>query len=221
MRTAGLLVMVLGLAACSPQQAATSHVAPAATPQQAEAPAPPAVPAADGGPPLVDGLYHDVGACPGEGCNLSGKIRARAATDLYDRAGKGAVVSGQVAAGEWVEIAGTEAIMVPLRGVVREARGSHAVGDVIYLLTSQGEGCFDAWSKGALISWCDPEAGMDADSPPLDLPAPPAQPVYPDGVGFWVNVKREQGGGGWVKDVYGSFDCSNPHDSSADCPVPQ
>lgn len=217
MRTAGLLVMVLALAACSPQQATSPAVTPAAPPPAQQQAA--AAPVASDGPPLVDGLYVDVGACPGESCNLSGKIRALAATSLYDRAGKGAVISGEVPAGEWVEIAGTEMILVPLRGVVREARGLYAAGDVIYLLTSQGEGCFDAWSKGALISWCDPDTGFDADSPVLDLPAPPAQPVDPDGAGLWVKVKRAQGGEGWVKDVYGSFDCSNPHDSGPDCPV--
>ena len=218
MKTVSLLAAAVGLvvSACSPQQAATAPATPATEPQQAEVATPPAAAVADGGPPLVDGFYVDAGACPGEGCDLTGKIRALKATSLYDRAGRGAVISGEISAGEWVEIAGTEAILIPLRGVVREARGLYAVGDVIYLLTSQGEGCMDAWSKGALTSWCDPDAGLDADSPPLDLPA--AQPE-PDGVGLWVKVKRAQGGEGWVKDVYGSFDCSNPHDSGLDCPV--
>lgn len=110
---------------------------------------------------MVDGVYIAKSACPGEGCYLQGRIRAYEAVNRHDKAGKGAAVAGQIAAGEWVEILATEDHLVPTRGVVTEARGRYAVGDVIYLLSSPGEGCADAWSKGVFTSWCVPETGLD------------------------------------------------------------
>ena len=206
-----VIVAGLALAACSPQQAA-APAQPAAVAQVVAA-----VPQPEAGPPLVDGVYIVPDACPGEGCDLSGKIRALAATDLYDKPGKGASVTGRLPESEWVTIAGTEEHLVPRRGVVREARGSFAAGDVVYLLSSQGEGCMDAWIKGAPGSWCDPDTGLDPDSPVLDL-----DPLAADaaGLGLWVRVKRETGEMGWVKDVYDDFDCANPHDRGPECPAP-
>lgn len=209
MRGFVLIVAGLLLAACSPQQAA----APA---QSAEA-APPQVPSQTA-PPLVDGVYVAKDVCPGESCDLSGKIRARAATDLYDKPGKGASVTTQLPAGEWVQIAGTEEHLIPHRGVVREALGTYAAGDVIYLLSSQGEGCADAWYKGALGTWCDPDTGLDPEhSPLLDLDPSAADAT---GLGLWVKVKRDTGEEGWVKNVYDDFDCPNPHERGPECAAP-
>lgn len=214
MRILQALAAALLLAACSPQPAETPAPAP---------PPPPAAPAhvstpliaVGNPPPMVDGMYVAANVCPGEGCYLKGRIRAHDVADLYDKAGKGAAVTGQVPAREWVEILSTEAHIVPRRGVVSDARGQYAVGDVVFLLTSQGEGCMDAWYKDGMTTWCDPDAGIDPDSPQLDLPdvSPPI-----DGEGLWVKVKRKQGGEGWVKDVFSAFACTGYQDRDPDCP---
>lgn len=208
MNRAALLSTVLWLGACSPQQAAAP-----AEPVQAVAPADAAAPPVNA-PPLVNGVYVAKDACPGEGCYLKGKIKAYDAVDLYDGAGS-KIATGKIASGEWVEILGAEDRLVPRRGVVREALGRYAVGDEIYLLSSQGEGCMDAWSKGALTSWCDPETGLEPEnSPSLDFPDPV---VEADGGGLWVKVKREQGEEGWISDV-SAFACTGYQDRDPDCP---
>lgn len=207
------LAAVLLLAGCSPQPVETPAPAPPPPAEPVQVPTP--LIAAGNPPPLVDGMYVAENACPGEGCYLKGRIRAHEATDLYDKPGKGAAVTGQVAAKEWVEILSTEAHVVPRRGVVSEARGQYATGDVVFLLTSQGEGRMDAWYKDTMTTWCDPDAGVDPDSPPLDLPDV-SQPI--DGEGLWVKVKRKQGGEGWVKDVFSAFACTGYQDRDADCP---
>ncbi|MBP9235648.1 MAG: hypothetical protein KBF30_13310, partial [Hyphomonadaceae bacterium] len=113
-------------------------------------------------PPTVNGFYIAKEACPGEGCYLAGRIKAYESVDLFDRAGSGAAVVGGIEAGEWVEIVSREEHLPPVRGVVREGRKHFATGDVVFLLTSHGEGCYDIWSSGVIASWCDPEAVGDA-----------------------------------------------------------
>ncbi|HVY90435.1 MAG TPA: hypothetical protein VG942_16330, partial [Hyphomonadaceae bacterium] len=147
-------VSLMFAAACSPQQDHKQAVAPAAVATPA-APAA-AMQSADQGPPTVNGVYVDKGACPGEGCYLKGKIKAYEAVDLFDKP-DGAVI-GKLAVNEWVEIVNRENHLIPRRGVVRTAAKHFAAGDVVYLLTSEGEGCFQTWSKGAVGSWCDPES---------------------------------------------------------------
>lgn len=210
MKRVGLLSAILWLGACSPQQATA--------PTQPSAEQAPAVAAPVNAPPLVDGVYVAKDACPGEGCYLKGKIKAYDAVDLFDGAGSKTAI-GKIASGEWVEILGTEDRLAPRRGVVREALGRYAVGDEIYLLSSQGEGCMDAWAKGALTSWCDPDTGLEPEnSPPLDFPDPV---VEPEGLGLWVKVKLEQGKDGWISDV-SAFACTGLQDRDADCPpLPQ
>lgn len=217
MKVLQTLAAALLFAACSPQPVETP--APAAPPPAEPAHVSTPLIAAGNPPPMVDDMYVAENACPGEGCYLKGRIRAYDVADLFDKAGKAAAVTGQIPAGEWVDILSTEAHIVPRRGVVTEARGQYAVGDVVFLLTSQGEGCMDAWYKDAMTTWCDPDAGIDPDSPPLDLPDVPAAV---DGEGLWVKVKRKQGGEGWVKDVFSAFACTGYQDRDKDCPpLPQ
>lgn len=205
-----VLGLLLGIAACSPQPAVKP--AEAVTPAVASSDQAAAIPTA---PPTVEGVYVAKGACPGEGCYLSGKIRAYEAADLYDKPGAGAAVVGKVVTGEWVEIVNREVHLIPMRGVVREGRKHFATGDVVYLLTSQGEGCFDTWSKGVVGSWCDPDAsGSPAEDEAIDFDAA-AEP--PDSAGLWVEVTRQAGPGGWLHGV-DDFACIGLQDRDADCP---
>lgn len=207
-----LLAVALLVGACSESKA----------PQPPEAPAVQTVapPSTDGAPPTVGGLYIVNDACPGEGCYLIGKIRAYAEADLYDKAGVGAAVTGKVAAGEWVEIVSREEHLVPARGVVKEGRGHFSTGDVVYLLSSEGEGCYTAWSKGKLASWCDPEAVGDAAvDEAIVLDAQDGR--EPDGAGLWIRIRRDTGGEGWLRGAR-DFACTGYQDRDPDCPpLPQ
>lgn len=212
----GVFLALLG--ACSPQDAATPADAAVAPPAGAQ---PEVAPQAAGqGPPTVSGLYVAKDVCPGEGCYLMGKIRAYDPADLHDKAGAGAAVIGKIGSGDWVEIQSREEHLVPVRGVVREGRKHFTTGEVVYRLTSQGEGCYDIWSKGAAQSWCDPETVGD---PQVDeviaFDTPPGAKA--EGAGLWVKVKTGSGGEGWLRGV-SNFACTSYQDRDADCPpLPQ
>ncbi len=214
LRVALTAVTLVLLGACSPQDAAPPADAVVAPPASGGPEA--ASQAADPGPPTVNGLYIAKDACPGEGCYLTGRIRAYEPADLYDKAGAGAVITGKIAAGEWVEIVTAEDHVRPLRGVVREGRKHFATGEVVYLLSSQGEGCHDVWSKGAIGSWCDPNAVGDPEQDEvIDLDVPPGPRA--EGAALWVKVKTGNGAEGWLREV-GAFACTGFQDRDADCP---
>lgn len=215
-----LAASVIALSACSPQQAAAPTAAAPERPEVAAVTAPTVAvaPAADQGPPTVNGIYIDAGACPGEGCYLKGKIKAYEAVDLFDKAGS-TVAIGKVAAGDWVDIIATENRLVPLRGVVSEGRKALKTGEAVYLLTSQGEGCYDIWATGKRASWCDPESVGNPETD--DLIAWETSPVVIDMshvLGLWVQVKRADGSQGWLHDVR-EFGCTGYQDRDTDCPA--
>lgn len=171
-------------------------------------------------PPTVNGFYIAKEACPGEGCYLAGRIKAYESVDLFDRAGSGAAVVGGIEAGEWVEIVSREEHLPPVRGVVREGRKHFATGDVVFLLTSHGEGCCDIWSSGVIASWCDPEAVGDAAvDEVIDFDA--VQAPEPEGAGLWIQIKRDTGSDGWLRGA-DKFGCTGYQDRDPDCPpLPQ
>jgi hypothetical protein len=202
-------VLLLLPGACSPKDA----------PPPATAANPAPAPQLDSGPPVLNGLYIAKDVCPGEGCYLKGRIRAYEAADLHDKAGAGAVVRGKMAAGEWAEIESREMRLVPAIGIVREGRKHFATGDVVYRLTSDGEGCFEVWSKGEIKSWCDPDASGSAEEDEvIDFTEPPAPP--PDGAGLWVKVKTDAGAEGWLHGT-DQFACTGYQDRDPDCPPVQ
>lgn len=206
-------MLAVALAACSPQQAA-------APPEAAPVTAPAATVAtrADQGPPLVDGAFIDAGACPGEGCYLKGKIKAYEPVDLFDKAGS-TVATGKVAAGDWVDIIATENRLVPLKGAVSAGRKALKTGDIVYMLTSQGEGCYDIWAAGKRDSWCDPESiGNPETDDLIDWETSPAAIDMSDVLGLWVKVKRADGSEGWLHGVR-DFGCTGYQDRDADCPA--
>jgi hypothetical protein len=202
----------LALMSCSPQQVAAPPLP--AVPQPAVvlpvvAPPVAVTSAADQGPPTINGIYIEKGACPGEGCYLKGKIKAREAVSLYQEKRSDSPVLATIEPDEWVEILGTEDRLVPLAGKDR------ATGEVVYLLGYEGEGCSTLWNKGKLSSWCDNDGDLSNDSVVWSTPAESTD----TSLGFWVNVKRANGQAGWLgEDGNGSFACSGYQDRDPDCP---
>jgi hypothetical protein len=209
------VVLGLALGACSPQQAAAPPEA--ASPQQGAVPttAPPdsaALPA-DQSPPTVNGIFIDKGACPGEGCYLEGKIKAREAASLFQEKRADSPVLATIEPDEWVEILGTEDRLVPLAGTDR------ATGEPVYMLGYEGEGCSTVWKKGELSSWCDDDGDLSNDSIAWSEPVDSTD----TSLGFWIEVKRANGQTGWLgNDSQGNFACTGYLDRDPDCPpLPQ
>jgi hypothetical protein len=209
------VVLGLALGACSPQQAAAPPEP--AFPQQGAVPttAPPdsaALPA-DQSPPTVNGIFIDKGACPGEGCYLEGKIKAREAASLFQEKRADSPVLATIEPDEWVEILGTEDRLVPLAGTDR------ATGEPVYMLGYEGEGCSTVWKKGELSSWCDDDGDLSNDSIAWSEPVDSTD----TSLGFWIEVKRSNGQTGWLgNDSQGNFACTGYLDRDPDCPpLPQ
>ena len=205
----------MALVSCSPQQAPASPEA--AVIPQVVAPGV-ALPlevtsAADQGPPTLNGVYVEKGACPGEGCYLEGKIKAREAASLFQEKRTDSPVLATIDPNEWVEILGTEDRLVPRAGTDR------ATGEVVYMLGYEGEGCSTIWKKGELSSWCDDDGDLSNDS----IVWSELVDSTDTSLGFWVEVKRANGQIGWLgADSTGSFACAGYQDRDPDCPpLPQ
>ena len=210
-----LAIVGMALVSCSPQQAPASPEA--AVIPQVVAPGV-ALPlevtsAADQGPPTLNGVYVEKGACPGEGCYLEGKIKAREAASLFQEKRTDSPVLATIDPNEWVEILGTEDRLVPRAGTDR------ATGEVVYMLGYEGEGCSTIWKKGELSSWCDDDGDLSNDS----IVWSELVDSTDTSLGFWVEVKRANGQIGWLgADSTGSFACAGYQDRDPDCPpLPQ
>ena len=198
---ATMLSFTVLLAACSPAAPTDQQPAPAAASL-------PTVVAQSSGdaPPTVDGVFIQKGACPGEGCYLTGRIKAYEPVGLRAESGMGAAEVTQIAAGDWVDIAGTELRLITARGT------SRASGDVVYRLGYEGEGCSTVWTRGSLGSWCDDGDPSDDDIV-WDAETESADPT----LGFWVEVKLPDGRTGWLdEESLRKFGCTGYQDRDAD-----
>jgi hypothetical protein len=207
------LACALALLACTPQAPATVQPADP-TEQPAHAAVPPAAatqsePAATDAPLLVDGVFIDAGACPGEGCYLKGPIKAREAINLLQDQQSDSPVLGTIEPDEWVEILGTEDRFVPLSGTDR------ATGETVYRMGYEGEGCFDLWTKRGLSSWCDDDGDLSNDNVIWAQPVESAD----RSLGFWTQVKRANAQVGWLdEESIRLFACTGYQDRDDDCP---
>lgn len=213
---AGRLISAVVFAALALQAACTPADSPAPQPPAAayaEAPLPAAPVNTLTMPPTVNGIFIAKDACPGEGCYLKGRIKAYEATSLLVDSLISAAVLATIAPGEWVDIVRTEDRLIPTPGKIR------ATGEGVYMLGYEGEGCSTVWNKGQLSSWCDdggdPANAEIAWSTPLESTDP--------SLGFWVEVKRENGQSGWLTGQgIRNFGCTGYQDRDADCPpLPQ
>jgi hypothetical protein len=194
-------------AGCSPLPVSQPALAASAAPVTSAVANAPRGPA----PPMVDGMHIQKGACPGEGCYF-GRMQARKALDIYDAPGKSPAIVGRLAEGEWVDAVATEDRYAPLKGVVSSASTKFTPGGVVYRLGYEGEGCFDVWDNGpAATSWCDDSSGES------DIAWQQTPPPADGSEGFWVQVKRATGPGGWLREPI-DLRCIGLQDRDADCP---
>ena len=99
-----LAIVGMALVSCSPQQAPASPEAAVIPQVVAPGVAPPVevTSAADQGPPTLNGVYVEKGACPGEGCYLEGKIKAREAASLFQEKRTDSPVLATIDPNVWV-----------------------------------------------------------------------------------------------------------------------
>ncbi len=216
-----LAAFFIALSACAPQQTAASPAAASQTMTteagRAAAPPAPAISPEDIPPPLTDGLYIGYGACPGEGCNYGGHIRAWDEVSLVDGAGRDARTIGTIIPHEWVKVLDTQERVVPVRGVLRKEIDSLdglKAGDVIFRLGYEGEGCSTVYRRGKEFSLCDwsdegqeAQVAWDEDEIPPELLARQ---------GFFVQVRRADGQEGWLGGG-GMIGCTGDIDRTRDC----
>lgn len=163
-------------------------------------------------PPLVDGVYVARGICFGES-DCYRYWRAYEPVEVRERADPASPVIATVAPDEWVEAIDGQLRFVPLRGVVHTATETPplAVGDVVYMLEPLGEGFYVLWHRGQT-----PEHDWASGDPGEPI-AWDAEAPSPEGVvlGWWVQLKLENGQTGWVNDP--SFECMGQLQGSEGC----
>ena len=163
-------------------------------------------------PPTENGVYIARGVCFGEGGCYS-NWRAIAKVELRERPDPASPVVATIAPGEWVKAIDGQLRLVPLRGVVKRATANPplAVGDVVYMLEPLGEGFYVLWHKGKTLEhdW----TNMSEEEPiAWDKEAPPPSGAI---LGWWVQLKRENGQTGWVKDP--DFECMGQLAGDSNC----
>lgn len=170
----------------------------------------PVAQASGDGPPLENGAYVAHGVCFGEGGCPWKHWRASGPVDVRASADSTSPVIATLAAGDWVEALDGFDRFIPRRGVVRIADQGLEVGDVIYLLETEGEGDFSIWSHGALHSWHWPD---DPDTTPVQWDSEPDNSAPT--MGWWVKIKLADDRIGWVKDP--RFECMGPLGGDEGC----
>lgn len=194
-RQFAVLALVALVAGCSKEPAAPAkQTAQAAKPAQAS----------DEMPPMENGAYVNHETCPGEGGCPWKHWRANKPVELHASEDSSSAVVATLQPGEWAEALGGETRLVPVRGVVRKAGHDLKQGDVVFKLGDGGEGSFDVWHRGKIVTMMSPD-----DDDAVAWGGGPA-PAAGSSMGWWVHVKRETDGvTGWVPKPDG-FDCMGP-----------
>lgn len=164
-------------------------------------------------PPMENGVYIARGICFGEGgCNRY--WRASQPVQLRESPDPASSVIATVAPDEWVEAIDGQYRFVPLRGVVHTATATPplAVGDVVYMLEPQGEGFYTLWHQGQTPAhdWAE---GWENEPITWDARAEPPPGAV---LGWWVQLRRENGQAGWVQDP-STFECMGSLQGSVNC----
>jgi hypothetical protein len=122
-------------------------------------------------------------------------------------------VIATVAPEEWVEAIDGQLRFVPRRGVVRTGTETPplAVGDVVYMLEPLGEGFYVLWHRGETPEHDWAEGGPDE---PITWDVESLEPVGAV-LGWWVQLRLEDGQTGWVKDP--QFECMGQLQGSSNC----
>lgn len=156
--------------------------------------------AADVPPPkdIYAGSYEMTSDCHVKGCAY-GSTRFAAATPLRAIADARSPVIATIPPGECVDTESDALMQTPQRGVVLENTDRFAAGDVIYLTSSEGEGFSTVWRRGEYLEHYWDEVVVRWEDEP-DHPL----------AGYWMQVTRTNGQGGWVRDPERSETHCNP-----------
>ena len=150
--------------------------------------------------------FEDPGACPFEGC-VYREWTAKRPTTARLRRSASSPIAFRLKAGERVQ-AITGVVVITKPGIVRftkpwTAGPVHAEpGEMMYLLTYEGEGFITAWFKGAIVRGVD-QTNFIGCGPVPGVPSPaPRECVadvtqYPVQV-WWAQLRNSRGQLGWT-----------------------
>ena len=144
----------------------------------------------DNGPPTRNGIYFGYQECPAVSCKAKVKWHLMARTPFYVAEGSIRLI-GWIPPCTTVTTQGGRGHVIPRRGKVIKASPGFDVGDVLFLLDSDGEGQVNVWRHGREETVALPEAESDIDWDGYGLPEPPR-------VG-WEKVSRPDGRVGWLR----------------------
>jgi hypothetical protein len=145
-------------------------------------------------------IYVDKGACPFECCTYR-EWTVEKDTPIYSAIDGKKVIATAKAHKNVTAVTG-EVHVTPTKIVVQEKHGSYNPGDVIYLLTYEGENNYKVWNKGQISSNGEVGDLFDNGSPKLGKSwgKPEGKPEST----WWVKVKTPDGKEGWTKET-GNF----------------
>lgn len=134
--------------------------------------------------------YEDQGVCPFECCTYRRWIAAKNTAIQLDRNGNSPALFN-INKGEWVSaLTGVVITTVPGKAKVLRPTTINGIqaknGEIVYLLTYQGEGIYETWYKGK--KW-KPYPDMSA----LEIMESPEST-------WWVQIKNNKGQVGWSKE---------------------
>lgn len=142
--------------------------------------------------------YVDRGGCPGEGC-VYGEWLALGEVQLFGRPNSAHPPVATIRPLEIVRAVTGEVWTIPGRATVIRDHESFRRGDVVYLLTYQGEGFFTIWHRGNVRSAVVP-FGPGAWSRACDEGQPECWGTWDWGptATWWVKVQTRSGQVGWT-----------------------
>jgi len=160
-------------------------------------------PAAQEGPPLVNGYYVEPGDRCGEACPSFGKWRATGPAVVLADAVDTAPVIAHIVEGDVVTTSPGQTVVRPLRGTVQKAGGGLNTGDVVYQLLGDGEGfSYDVWRNGEVLN-------IDAGGENAPVIQWDERPENAPASAWWVRVELKDGTKGWLRNP-SSFDGMGP-----------
>ena len=142
-------------------------------------------------------IFIDKGACPFECCTYR-EWTVNKDTALYATV-NGKKVVGTAKANKNVTAVTGEVHVIPAKVVIKEAHGSYKPGDVIYILTYEGEGSYKVWNRGAISS--DGDVYQLFDDGSTNLRKNWGESTTKPESTWWVEIKLPSGVSGWTKET--------------------
>jgi hypothetical protein len=135
--------------------------------------------------------FIQLGICPSEGCQFGTKGMARSSLKAYKKEGDTTAIAFTIKAGEKFTAIGGNVHVVQLGKLVLEKSFDNYVkGDTVYILSYEGEGAYDLWYKGKVLS---------ANYNNLDRVWENGKVLNWPICVWWVWVENKSGKQGWLK----------------------